>query len=113
MTATAAELRPIAQQLRAALEDTYSMMDCIKALHRTNGDMHQAAESLTDGSWRAGKLISWSRPYTLHEKAKVLAKEFDLSERHCHDVVMNCGGNIDLARRKLKKEPLLTNLPEA
>ena len=87
--------------MRAALGNAYSILDCKKAIASNNGDMHKSAVWLTDGEWRKFKMIKWNED-SIKESCSLLQMEFKGSKIDVRDVLLNCSGDIDLARKKLK-----------
>lgn len=92
--------------LRSALGEAYSIMDCKKALMFHEGDQAAAAQWLTDGGWLFGRMVSWDHA-SLREKTATLSTETGYTQAHCLNVLQNCAGHLDLARRKLKGLPVL------
>ena len=106
-TFTTSAWRERALELRSELQDVYSVFECAKALHIAQGDLQAAAKYLTDGNWRFGKLISWSRDVDFGARATTLSEQTGRSIAHCREVLLDCGGHEELARRKLLGLPLL------
>lgn len=79
----------------------FSAMDCRKALYACGGNVNDAAEYLASGEWMRGKLISWDFP-ALKKDCAILVSQTDLAETLCWKTLQNCGGNVDLANRKLQ-----------
>lgn len=96
----------VAQELRKALGDAFSGLDCRRALAVSDGDLHKAAEWLTSGAWLTGKLINWNVS-SLMVKALNLARETQHSDTACLAMLKNCAGNEELAKRKLAGLPAL------
>ncbi len=98
-------LRERAAELRAALDDAFPVMECMKAMF-DGATLEQAAKELTDGHWRRAKLISWNHE-SLREKTALLVQETGEPESRVREVLMNCSGSLVLTRRKLAGQPIL------
>ena len=98
--------REQALALRVRTFNAFTVMDCRKALIVCNGDSARAAEWLANGGWRTSKLISWGVD-SLNEKIEKLVAVTGLSDSKCRMVLMNCAGNVELAKRKLQGLPAL------
>jgi hypothetical protein len=94
-----------ARALYLALDKAFPMMECRKALYR-DPDPEKAAQWLTDGGWRAFKLISWNHQ-GLAESERLLCAELGLPSALVSKVLKDCGGSAILARKKLTLQSLL------
>lgn len=77
-----------------------SMMDCKKALVMHGGDFQAALRWLSEGHWRAGKLISWDQAALTANTAR-LQSATGRSASECREVLMNCAGNFEIAKARL------------
>jgi hypothetical protein len=89
-----------------ALDKAYSSLQCHRALRINSGDAGRAAKWLTDGEWLNTQMVSWNH-VSLAEKAQSLQVELGLHPGVCLATLKACGGQVDLARRKLTGQPLL------
>lgn len=94
-----------AQALRALTEDSFTMMDCKKALIMCDNNVNRAADWLTQGNWRAAKLISWNHA-SLDAKAAELHEQTAKPLAFCREVLMDCSGHLEFAKRRLLNQPL-------
>ena len=101
------ELRAKAGLLGAGLNDTYSFMECKKALFSCEMDIEKAAVWLTDGTWMAGKLISWDHESLAKDTSELVAQYPRKQVDEVSKVLKHCGGDVELARRKISGQPLL------
>lgn len=98
----AAAMKEAAKKLHEATQ--FGVLDCRKALHMENGNLSAAAEYLASGAWMRGKSVSWDWD-SLRAKATQLSQSTGIHEAQCLDILKNCGGNAELAKRKLSGLP--------
>ena len=103
---TFAQRRQSAQALRAALDDAYGVLVCMKALMACGEDFRRAADWLADGHWLNGVLVEFDHA-SLTEKSQTLSLETAYPAAQCLSVLKHCAGNVNLARRKLAGLPAL------
>jgi len=93
-----------AQALYALTDQAFSMMECKKALMSCDNDVSRAADWLVSGNWRAAKLISWNH-VSLDSKAAQLHAQTRQPLAQCREVLMDCGGHLAIAQRRLLNQP--------
>jgi hypothetical protein len=87
--------------LRRLTDNSFSMLDCKKALHQ-NESVEEAMEDLMQGNWRRYKLISWDQE-GLSTACKNLSQKTGKTEGDCREKLMNCAGNERLAEMMLAR----------
>jgi uncharacterized UBP type Zn finger protein len=93
-----------AQSLRELTEDTFSMLDCQKALIVCGNNVYRAADWLTSGKWRGAKRISWNQA-SLDAKAAELNAQTAKPLATCREALMDCNGHLGFATRRLLNQP--------
>ena len=93
------------QEFVASMAGTYSVMECRLALARHDGDGQKAADDLVNGSWKSGKLVTYTWTSINHE-APVLAQKFGITEKGAVELIKKTG-SVEMARRVLAKEPIM------
>lgn len=79
----------------------FALFECKKALFQTEGDVTFAKHLLASGAWRLGKSVSWNHA-GLAIGAEQLKQKTGFSLDVCREMVMNAGGNVDLAIEHLE-----------
>lgn len=81
------------------------LMECRKLLWQSGQDLEAAAQLYATGAWRRTKLVSFGA-YPDQEVLQQLGAEFGMSAQAFLEVLLDCGGNKELALRKLRNQPL-------